>query len=208
MPQGEVVVYEAPDGSARVEVVIGDETVWLTQAQMVELFGRGQSVVARHIQNVFREGELAREGSLQILQRTLDRGRPTTLYNQRPVFRRLGRATPGGRAGGRAGDAASGRRLGPRPGATPGGRTEDAASGRSGGHGDLQVIRRAYVRRVGGRRYGQRQGLAAGRVDGRRCGSAGASGPFRAPRPDGSVELRTAGAAGQSGRRGQSDVTS
>jgi hypothetical protein len=63
MPQGEVVVYEAPDGSARVEVVVGDETVWLSQAQMVEPFDRDVSVVARHIQNVFREGELAREGS-------------------------------------------------------------------------------------------------------------------------------------------------
>jgi prophage maintenance system killer protein len=81
MPQGEVVVYEAPDGSARVEVVVVGETVWLSQAQMAELFQREQSVVARHIGNVFRDGELPREGSMQILHRTLDGGRPVTSYN-------------------------------------------------------------------------------------------------------------------------------
>jgi len=80
-PAGEVVVYEAPDGGARVEVIVGEETVWLSQAQMAELFGRDVSVVARHIQNVFQEGELAQEGSLQILQRTPDGGRPMTVYD-------------------------------------------------------------------------------------------------------------------------------
>ncbi len=80
-PTGEVVVYEAPDGSARVEVIVGDETVWLTQAQMVELFGRNQSVISRHVANVFGEGELRSEGSMQILHRTSDGGRPATFYN-------------------------------------------------------------------------------------------------------------------------------
>jgi hypothetical protein len=80
-PKGEVVVYEAPDGDARVEVILGDDTVWLTQAQMVDLFGRDVSVVARHIQNVFTEGELPRETSLQILQTNAGKGRPTTFYN-------------------------------------------------------------------------------------------------------------------------------
>ena len=76
---GEVVFYEAADGGARVEVVVGNETVWLTQRQMADLFDRDQSVVARHIGNVFGEGELAREGSMQILHRTPDGGRPATL---------------------------------------------------------------------------------------------------------------------------------
>ena len=81
MPQGEIVVYEAPDGSARVEVVIGADTVWLTQAQMVELFDRNQSVVARHIRNVFREEELPAEGNMQILHIATGGDRPTTFYN-------------------------------------------------------------------------------------------------------------------------------
>jgi prophage maintenance system killer protein len=80
-PSGEVVVYETPDGGARVEVVVGDETVWLTEAQMADLFDRERSVIGRHIRNVFAEGELAREGSVQILPRTPDGGRPGATYN-------------------------------------------------------------------------------------------------------------------------------
>jgi len=57
-PGGELVVYEAPDGAARVDVRLDRETVWLTQQQMAKLFGRDRSVVAKHIRNVFREGEL------------------------------------------------------------------------------------------------------------------------------------------------------
>ena len=57
-PGGEVVVYEAPDGEVRVDVRFDRETVWLTQQQMAELFGRDRSVVTRHIGNAFREGEL------------------------------------------------------------------------------------------------------------------------------------------------------
>lgn len=57
-PGGEVIVYEAPDGEVRVDVRLDRETVWLTQAQMAELFGRERSVVTKHVGNAFREGEL------------------------------------------------------------------------------------------------------------------------------------------------------
>lgn len=57
-PGGEVLVYEAADGSARVDVRLDRETVWLTQDQMSQLFGRERSVVTKHVRNVFREGEL------------------------------------------------------------------------------------------------------------------------------------------------------
>ena len=56
----EMVVYQ-PDETLRLEVRLRDETVWLTQEQMGRLFGRSQPVIARHIANVFREGELDRE---------------------------------------------------------------------------------------------------------------------------------------------------
>lgn len=55
---GEVLVYQAEDGSALVEVRLERDTVWLTQAQMAELFGRERSVITKHVRNVFREGEL------------------------------------------------------------------------------------------------------------------------------------------------------
>ena len=52
----EVVLYEAPDGEVRLDVRLDRETVWLTQAQMADLFGRERSVVTKHLRNAFAEG--------------------------------------------------------------------------------------------------------------------------------------------------------
>ena len=56
----QIVVYK-PTDDIRLEVQTDGETVWLTQEQMCLLFGRTQSVIARHIANIFREGELDKE---------------------------------------------------------------------------------------------------------------------------------------------------
>jgi prophage maintenance system killer protein len=61
---GEIVVYEAPDGSAQVDVRLDQETVWLSLNQIAELFGRDKSVISRHLRNVFATGELEREGTV------------------------------------------------------------------------------------------------------------------------------------------------
>ncbi|MGH8006731.1 MAG: virulence RhuM family protein, partial [Candidatus Binatia bacterium] len=63
LPSGEVIVYEAPGGEVRVDVRLERETVWLTQHQMAELFGRERSVVTKHIRNAFKEGELDPEAT-------------------------------------------------------------------------------------------------------------------------------------------------
>jgi hypothetical protein len=57
-PGGEVVFYRSPDGVVRLEVPLAQETVWLTQQQMAALFQRERSVITKHINNVFKEGEL------------------------------------------------------------------------------------------------------------------------------------------------------
>jgi hypothetical protein len=62
-PGGEVLLYEAPDGQVRVDVRLDHETVWLTQEQMGQLFGRERSVITKHVHSVFREGELAPEAT-------------------------------------------------------------------------------------------------------------------------------------------------
>jgi prophage maintenance system killer protein len=80
VPGGEVILYEAPDGEVRVDVRLDHETVWLTQAQMVELFGRDQSVISRHLRNVFADGELPPEGNMQKMHLALA-DKPTTLYS-------------------------------------------------------------------------------------------------------------------------------
>ena len=55
---GEIIIYQNPDGNIKIDVRLEDETVWLTQAQMAELFGKGRTTITEHIQNVFEEGEL------------------------------------------------------------------------------------------------------------------------------------------------------
>ncbi len=58
MTNSEILIYQAPDGKIKIDVQLQDETVWLTQAHMAELFGKGRSTITEHIQNIFREGEL------------------------------------------------------------------------------------------------------------------------------------------------------
>ena len=77
----QIVVYEG-EKDVRLEVKTDGETVWLTQEQMCRLFGRERTVITKHINNVFNEGELPREGFVQILHKTSEvGGRPITLYN-------------------------------------------------------------------------------------------------------------------------------
>lgn len=79
-PQGEMVIYQTEDGKASVDVMLENETVWLTQKQMALLFDKDQSVIARHIANVFEEGELDKS-NMQILHNTMFKYRPTAVYN-------------------------------------------------------------------------------------------------------------------------------
>ena len=58
--ENQIVVYQ-PNETVRLDVRLENDTVWLTQEQMSQLFGRDQSVVARHIGNIFKEGELNRD---------------------------------------------------------------------------------------------------------------------------------------------------
>ena len=56
-----IIIYQTEDGQTQVDVRMENETVWLTQAQMAELFQKDRTVITRHINNVFKEGELNRE---------------------------------------------------------------------------------------------------------------------------------------------------
>jgi len=54
----ELLIYQAPDGQVKVDVRLKDETVWLTQDHMAQLFGKAKSTINEHIKNIFAEGEL------------------------------------------------------------------------------------------------------------------------------------------------------
>ena len=63
-----------------MDVHLGGDTVWLNQTQMVELFQRDQSVISRHLRNVFKEGELAEESNMQKMH-IANSDKPVAFYN-------------------------------------------------------------------------------------------------------------------------------
>ena len=64
--KGEIVVYQ-PDKITRLEVRVNDDTVWLTQTQMSDLFGRDRTVITKHIRNIFLEQELDEKSNVHFL---------------------------------------------------------------------------------------------------------------------------------------------
>ena len=60
-PTNSIVIYQTNDGETSIDVKFQDETAWLSQAQMSELFQKDRTVIGRHISNIFKEGELERE---------------------------------------------------------------------------------------------------------------------------------------------------
>ena len=56
--KSDIIIYQSESGETHLEVHLDKETVWLTQDQMAELFGRERSVITKHLRNVFKEGEL------------------------------------------------------------------------------------------------------------------------------------------------------
>ena len=77
--ENQIVVYQ-PNETIRLDVRLENETVWLTQAQLCELFQRDVSVISRHIKNIFSEGELEKESNLHFLQ-IANSDRPVALYS-------------------------------------------------------------------------------------------------------------------------------
>jgi hypothetical protein len=65
MKQDQIVIYQTEDGQTQIDVRLENETVWLTQAQMVELFQTTKQNVSLHLNNLFKEGELEKEGTVK-----------------------------------------------------------------------------------------------------------------------------------------------
>ena len=65
MEDNKIVIYQTEDGQTQIDVHLENETVWLTQAQMVELFQTTKQNVSLHVGNVFKEGELEQEATVK-----------------------------------------------------------------------------------------------------------------------------------------------
>jgi hypothetical protein len=79
-PESQIILYQTEDGETQIEVTMQDETVWLTQKEMADLFQRDQSVISRHVNNVFKEGELDEESNMQKMH-IANSDKPVTYYN-------------------------------------------------------------------------------------------------------------------------------
>jgi hypothetical protein len=76
----EILIYQTEDGLIKIQTRLENETVWLTQAQLATLFGKERSVITKHINNVFKEGELDEKSNVQILHISTS-DRPVKYYN-------------------------------------------------------------------------------------------------------------------------------
>jgi len=87
--KGEILIYQNQDGNIKIDVRLEEETVWLTQDQMAQLFGKGRSTITEHIGNIFKEGELEEKVVSRKFRHTTPHGaiagktqeKEITLYN-------------------------------------------------------------------------------------------------------------------------------
>ena len=70
----EFLLYTAPNGAIKVEVLLSNESIWLTQKRMAELFGVGVPAISKHLKNIFDSGELVEEVVISVLETTTEHG--------------------------------------------------------------------------------------------------------------------------------------
>ena len=75
MIENKVIIYTANDGKTRIDVKLEEETLWLTQAQMCELYQTSKSNVSEHIKHIFEEGELDRDSVVRNFRTTASDGK-------------------------------------------------------------------------------------------------------------------------------------
>ena len=74
MKQDQIVIYQTEDGQTQIDVRLENETVWLTQAQMAELFETDRTSIVRHINNIYKVDELDRESTCAKIAHTTQHG--------------------------------------------------------------------------------------------------------------------------------------
>ena len=78
----EFLLYTAPTGEVKVEVLLSGETLWLTQKRMAELFGVGVPAISKHLKNIFESNELQEEVVVSILENTTAHGAKESLHDR------------------------------------------------------------------------------------------------------------------------------
>lgn len=70
----EFLLYTTPNGAIKVEVLLSNETLWLTQKRMAELFGVGVAAISKHLENIYASGELQRAATVSVLETVQQEG--------------------------------------------------------------------------------------------------------------------------------------
>jgi hypothetical protein len=73
-PGTEFRLYTAPNGTVKVQVLVSNETIWLTQKRIAEMFGVGVAAISKHLDNIYASGELQREATVSILETVQQEG--------------------------------------------------------------------------------------------------------------------------------------
>ena len=81
MPDFPILIYQTGDGLTKVNVTFDDDTVWLTQEQMAELFQKSKSTINYHIQQVYEDGELNRDATMRKFENFEFSTKPLNFYN-------------------------------------------------------------------------------------------------------------------------------
>lgn len=76
----EIVIYQTEDGQTKIDVKFEDETVWLTQAQLCELYQTSKSNISEHIKHIFEEGELDEKSVVRNFRTTAADGKNIIQY--------------------------------------------------------------------------------------------------------------------------------
>lgn len=72
---GEFLIYQAEDGKTQLSVVLENETLWLSQKQLTELFGKAKGTISEHVKHIFEEGELAEDSVVRFFRTTASDGK-------------------------------------------------------------------------------------------------------------------------------------
>ncbi|HQQ02406.1 MAG TPA: virulence RhuM family protein [Bacteroidales bacterium] len=83
LSNGEIIIYQSPDGKIKIDVRLEEDTVWLSQSQLCELFQKSKATISEHIKNVFEEGELIENSVVRNFRTTASDGKnyDTNYYN-------------------------------------------------------------------------------------------------------------------------------
>ncbi len=75
MASSEFLIYQSEDGKTKLNVALENESIWLNQKQLMELFGKAKGTISEHIKHIFEDGELVEGSVVRLLRTTADDGK-------------------------------------------------------------------------------------------------------------------------------------